>query len=105
MGEFSFNTNYERNIPLTVLGTTLLINTEFLAGMVLAKCVGENVSVVYATTASAGNLRNATYVTGIPETTLLNCIAAQMGQYYNIPTRSVGAVTDAKTVDTHTVRF
>jgi trimethylamine:corrinoid methyltransferase-like protein len=55
--------------------------------------------VVYATTASASNLQNATYVTGIPETTLLNCFAAQMGQFYHLPTRTVGAATDAKTAD------
>jgi trimethylamine--corrinoid protein Co-methyltransferase len=55
--------------------------------------------VVYATTASAGNLQNASYVTSVPETTLLNCFAAQMGGYYNVPTRSVGAATDAKTTD------
>lgn len=85
--------------PVSIFGTCLTINVEFLAGMVLAQCSGENVPVVYATTASAGNLRNATYVTGIPETTLLNCFAAQMGGYYNIPTRSVGAVTDSKVPD------
>lgn len=85
--------------PVSIFGTCLTINVEFLAGMVLAQCAGENVPVVYATTASAGNLRNASYVTGIPETTLLNCFAAQMGGYYNIPTRSVGAVTDSKVLD------
>lgn len=85
--------------PVSIAGTTLVINTEFLAGMVLAQCIKPGSPVVYAITASAGNLRNASYVTGVPETTLLNCFAAQMGQYYHVPTRSVGAVTDAKTID------
>lgn len=85
--------------PVSIAGTTLMINIEFLAGMVLAQCVGPGTPVVYATTASAGNMRNASYVTSVPETTLLNCFAAQMGRYYRVPTRSVGAVTDAKTID------
>ncbi|SDO54958.1 trimethylamine methyltransferase family protein [Desulforhopalus singaporensis] len=85
--------------PVSISGTTLMINCEFLAGMVLAQCAGPGAPVVYATTASAGNLTNATYVTGIPETTLLNIFAAQMGAYYNVPTRSVGTATEAKLVD------
>lgn len=85
--------------PVSIAGTSLMLNIEFLAGMVLAQCIGPGTPVVYAATASAGNLRNASFVTGIPETTLLNCFAAQMGQYYNVPTRSVGAATDAKTTD------
>ncbi len=85
--------------PVSIAGTALMINTEFLAGMVLAQCAGPGTPVVYATTASAGNLQNASYVTSVPETTLLNCFAAQMGGYYNVPTRSVGAATDAKTTD------
>lgn len=85
--------------PVSITGTSLMINTEFLAGMVLAQCAGQGTPVVYATTASAGNLRNATYVTSIPETTLLNNFSAQMGQYYKVPSRSVGAATDAKTID------
>lgn len=85
--------------PVSVSGTSLLINIEFLAGMVLAQCAGPGTPVVYATTASAGNLRNAAYVSGIPETTLLNTFAAQMGHYYKVPTRSVGTATDAKVID------
>ena len=85
--------------PVSITGTTLLINVEFLAGMVLAQCAGSGAPVVYATTASAGNMRSATYVTGIPDTTLLNNFSAQMGQYYNVPTRSVGSATDAKMPD------
>lgn len=87
------------NAPESIAGTSLIINTEFLAAMTLAQCAGPGTPVVYATTASASNLQNATYVTSVPETTLLNCFAAQMGQFYNVPTRSVGAATEAKTVD------
>ncbi|MCG8633660.1 MAG: trimethylamine methyltransferase family protein [Desulfobacterales bacterium] len=85
--------------PVSITGTSLLINVEFLAGMVLAQCAGPGAPVVYATTASAGNMRSATYVTGIPDTTLLNNFAAQMGQYYSVPSRSVGSATDAKMPD------
>lgn len=85
--------------PVSMSGTSLIINVEFLAGMVLAQCMGPGTPVVYATTASAANLQNASYVTGIPETTLLNSYAAQMGQYYQVPTRSVGTATDSKTLD------
>ena len=85
--------------PVSITGTTVLINVEFLAGMVLAQCAGPGAPVVYATTASAGNMRSATYVTGIPDTTLLNNFSAQMGQFYKVPTRSVGSATDAKMPD------
>jgi trimethylamine--corrinoid protein Co-methyltransferase len=87
------------NAPASIGGSSLMINTEFLAAMVLAQCVGPETPVVYATTSSASNLRNASYVTSTPETALLNCFAVQMGQYYNVPTRSVGTATDAKTMD------
>lgn len=87
------------NAPVSIAGTSLIINTEFLAAMTLAQCAGPGTPIVYATTASTSNLQNATYVIGVPETTLLNCFAAQMGQFYNIPTRSVGAATEAKRVD------
>lgn len=85
--------------PVTISGTTVLINVEFLAGMVLAQCQNPGTPVVYATTASGGNLRNGTYVTSTPDTTLLNAFAAQMGQYYKVPARSVGTTTDAKITD------
>lgn len=86
--------------PISLLGMTILQNAEILAGIVLTQLANPGSPVVYSPASSVANLRMGSYITGSPEANLINIACMQMAlEIYNIPTRSMAGLTDAKTVD------
>ena len=85
--------------PISPLGTCLLQNTEILSGITLAQLIREGTPVVYSPYSSAANMKNANFIIGSPEATLMNMAAIQMSNFYNLPCRASAYLTDAKTLD------
>lgn len=86
--------------PISLFGTTILQNTEILAGMVLTQLINPGTPVVYSPASSIMNMKRGSYVTGSPEGNLMNISCIQMAlNLYNVPTRSMAGLTDAKVVD------
>jgi len=86
--------------PISLYGMTILQNTEILAGMVLTQLINPGTPVVYSPASSMANMKNASYITGSPEGNLINIACIQMGlELYNVPTRSMAGLTDAKEID------
>lgn len=86
--------------PMDLMGCAVLQNSEILAGLVLAQLVKSGVPFLYAPAAAVPNMQSAQYVTGSPESNLINIANMQLArQLYHLPTRTMAGLTDAKRVD------
>lgn len=86
--------------PIHPLGTIILQNAEILAGIVLTQLINPGNPVVYVCASTAAYMKNASFVTGTPEMSLIHAGGIQLGkEYYNFPTRSLCGMSDAKTID------
>jgi trimethylamine--corrinoid protein Co-methyltransferase len=85
--------------PATLAGTLALGNAEILAGNVIAQLVNEGTPVVYGFPTSNIDVRYGSFAIGSPEGALCVAFAGQMGNFYDVPTRAGGSLTDAKTPD------
>lgn len=86
--------------PVDPLGTVVLQNVEILAGLVLAQLINAGTPVIYSPASAVPNLRTASYVTGSPISGLINMVGIQLAkELYDIPTRCMAGLTDAKVVD------
>ena len=85
--------------PVTLAGLVAMQNAEILAGMTLAQLVNPGTPVVYGSTSAPMDMRSGALTIGAPELSTLISAAAQMAQYYNLPCRSGGGLTDAHVSD------
>ncbi|MGI6028430.1 MAG: trimethylamine methyltransferase family protein [Candidatus Heteroscillospira sp.] len=85
--------------PVSLFGTMIVNNAEVLAGIVYAQLLCPGIGCLYGNTTGSCDLRYVTPSIGSPETALFIYASAAMAQYYNIPCRTGGALSDAKAVD------
>lgn len=85
--------------PLSMYGMVAVINAENLAGICLAQAVSPGTPVVYSSGAMTSDMRWANTISAAPEGTLVGMACMQMAQYYRIPSRAMGGLTEAKQVD------
>ena len=85
--------------PATLAGTLALQNAEVLAGIVLTQLVREGTPVIFAGVSTNAEMRTGALTIGSPEMALNTAATAQMARYYNLPSRSGGAVSDSKSPD------
>ncbi len=86
--------------PMDLMGCAVLQNSEILAGLVLAQLVKSGVPYLYAPAAAVPNMQSGQYVTGSPESNLINIANIQLArQFYHLPTRTMAGLTDAKSID------
>jgi trimethylamine--corrinoid protein Co-methyltransferase len=86
--------------PISLFGTTILHNTEVLAGIILTQLVNPGNPVVYSIGSTVANMQNGNFLTGSPEMMLIHLAAMQMGlDFYRLPTRSMCGMTDSKIID------
>lgn len=86
--------------PIGLIGTAILQNAEILGGMVLSQLVNPGTPFVYSPASAVPNMKTAGYITGSPESNLINIVNLQLAnELYHIPTRTMAGLTDAKTVD------
>ena len=86
--------------PISLLGTATLINTEILAGAVLAQLTRPGSPVAYVSGGTVADLRSGMYTGGGPESNLIVLAGLQMAlDMYRMPTRVMGGLSDAKEID------
>lgn len=85
--------------PVTLAGVLALQNAEILAGVVLSQLVRPSVPVIYGSTSSAMDMKTGGLAIGAPELSMVVSATAQMARFYNLPSRSGGALTDAHVPD------
>jgi len=85
--------------PITLPGLLVTQNAEILAGIVLAQLVNPGAPVIYGSTSTVTDMRIGSLAVGAPELSMIQNATQQMGQYYGVPTRGSGAVTDTHSLD------
>jgi trimethylamine--corrinoid protein Co-methyltransferase len=85
--------------PATLTGSLALQTAEILAGIVLTQLVREGAPVIFAGSSTNAEMRSGALSIGSPEMAMNTAATAQMARYYNLPSRSGGAVCDAKVPD------
>ena len=86
--------------PLDLLGLVVLSNAEILAALVCAQLIRPGTPVVYSPGTFMVNMKNVYTVTASPQANLANIAGLQLArQYYGLPSRTMGGMTDAKRVD------
>lgn len=85
--------------PVTLEGMQVVQNAEILAGIVLTQLLREGAPVIFSGSSSCAAMRYGTLSIGAPEMAVSTAATAQMGRFYKIPSRSGGAISDAKIPD------
>ena len=85
--------------PITMAGSLVVSNATTLAGICLAQLINPGVPLVYGLAGSPTDLHTGGYVSSTPEDVKHVAIAGVMGDYYNMPCRSQGALTDSFGLD------
>ena len=86
--------------PISLLGTLVVQNAEMLAGLVLTQLVNPGTPFVYSPASAVPNLATGSYVTGSPESNLINIAGLQLArEIYDLPCRSMAGLTDAHWID------
>ena len=86
--------------PISLMGAAAMINAEMLAGLTLIQLVNPGTPYVHAPASAVPNLQTGQYITGSPQSNLINMAVLQIARdRYKLPTRTMAGMTDAKLPD------
>ena len=85
--------------PMTLMGTLVVGNAEFLAISVFQQMIREGTPLIYASLPTVADMRSGAYAPGAIETGMLCMAQAQMGHLYNVPTGGYIGLTNAHSND------
>ena len=85
--------------PITLPGLMVQLNAEILAGLVLSQIAGAGTPVVYGSTSTPMDMKTSISAVGAPETCAIASATAQLAQFYRLPCRTGGILTDAHVPD------
>jgi trimethylamine--corrinoid protein Co-methyltransferase len=85
--------------PLTMAGTLVVANAEFLSVSILTQMVKESTPVMYWTLSSIADMRTGAYASGGIESGILYMACAQLARFYGVPCGGYIGLTNAKRSD------
>ena len=85
--------------PMSMAGTLIQGNAEFLAGLMLMQMTKEGTPTIYATLGTVADMRSGAYTSGAIECGMLHMAFAQMARYYNAPSGGYVGLTNSKLND------
>jgi len=85
--------------PMSIAGTLVQGNAEYLATVSLMQMVKEGTPTIYATLATVADMRSGAYTSGAIECGMLHMAFAQIARYYNVPCGGYIGLTNAKVND------
>ena len=85
--------------PMTLMGTLVVGNAEFLAISVFQQMIKEGTPLIYASLPTVADMRTGAYAPGAIETGMLFMAQAQLGRFYNVPTGGYIGLTNAHSND------
>ncbi|MEG0379712.1 MAG: trimethylamine methyltransferase family protein, partial [Eubacterium sp.] len=85
--------------PPSVAAMMAMTNAEQLAGILLAQLLRPGLPVIYGNTSASTNMHTIQLSIGSPETALVCYATAGLADYYNLPFRTGGSLSDAKDFD------
>lgn len=85
--------------PMSMAGTLVQGNAEYLATMSLMQMVREGTPTIYATLATVADMRSGAYTSGAIECGMMHMAFAQIARYYNVPCGGYIGLTNSKLND------
>ncbi|MCF8108602.1 MAG: trimethylamine methyltransferase family protein [Desulfohalobiaceae bacterium] len=85
--------------PLTLAGTLVLANAEFLANNLLIQMVKEATPILYYSLPATSDMRNGAFSSGGIESGILQIGCAQLARFYGVPSGGYAGATNAKLSD------
>lgn len=85
--------------PLTLMGTLIQGNAEFLAWASLKQMTRAGSELIYSVLPTVGDMRTGAYAPGGIETGIMAMGFAQLARYYNVPSAGYVGLTNAKVCD------
>lgn len=85
--------------PITLSGTLVQSNAEFLSGMVISQLAKAGAPLIYGGSPTTFDMRYLSSRLGSIENMMVACAAAQLGKHYGLPTHAYLGLSDSKTLD------
>jgi len=85
--------------PASVASLIAMTNAEVLAGLTLTQLVRPGLPIVYGNTSGSTNLKTISLSIGSPESALVCYATAALADFYDLPFRAGGGLSDAKDLD------
>ncbi len=85
--------------PVSIAGTLVEVNAEFLSGVVISQLASPGTPIVYGGSPSSFDMRYLTARLGAVESVMAACAGAQIGKHYGVPTQGYMGLSDSKTSD------
>lgn len=85
--------------PLDIPSASVVSNAEILAGIVLSQLAGPGCCVIYGTTSCPNDMKSMVATLGAPESLILSRLALGLAEYYGLPCRTGGSLTDSHMCD------
>lgn len=82
--------------PVTIAGTLLAVNVEFLSGLVLYQCVQPGLPIIYPCGPETLDMKTSLASNSSPEGILWTMAFAQLTRFYDVPYMGSGIGSDAK---------
>ena len=81
--------------PMTLMGTLVVGNAEFLALSTLIQLIRPGAPMIYAVLSTVADMRTGAYVPGAIETGILQMAHTEMARFYNIPSGGYIGLTNS----------
>ncbi len=85
--------------PISLYGTLIQNNAEVMAGVIMTQIINPGTPVIYGNSSFGVDMRYASPVPGSVETSMMIPYVKGLSEYYGLPSRSGGSLTDSKVVD------
>lgn len=85
--------------PITLEGTVVQSNAEFLSGLVISQVTKPGAPVIYGGSPTTFDMKRLSSCLGSIENMMVACAAAQVAKYYRLPCHAYLGLSDSKMLD------
>lgn len=85
--------------PITLAGTLVQFNAEFLSGMVISQITKPGAPVIYGGSPTTFDMKYLSSRLGSIENMMVACAASQVAKYYKLPSHAYLGLSDSKMLD------
>lgn len=85
--------------PITLAGTLVQFNAEFLSGLVISQITKPGSPVIYGGSPTTFDMRYLSSRLGSVENIMVACAAAQIAKHYHLPSHAYLGLSDSKSLD------
>jgi len=85
--------------PITLAGTLVQFNAEFLSGMVISQITKPSAPIIYGGSPTTFDMKYLSSRLGSIENMMVACGASQVAKYYRLPSHAYLGLSDSKMID------